>query len=455
MQNLLVGSTVRRPARHIPLGRSDERQLVGGFFGRVALALVWALTSAASVAAEGLALSGFGTLGWARSDRPYAYQRFVDDGGSWSRDTRFGLQADWSLPNAFSLTLQGRLAPSLSKESAWDLTSTWAFIGWRPTNEWLLRAGKLRVPLYMHSEVLDVNHALPVARLPVEVYSVSPSDDFWGLYVTHTSPWRDGDLSIEGILGTGKTMARQWLSEGVPPFVSPGPLYAQVKPSVVGLVGTYSQPKLTLRAAGFVAHTRSGDGSPLPVRPVFQATGPGQGFYLTPPSTLVPTTNFIRNTFLIVGADWRLSDGWRISGEVLRNWQGRTDVGSDNTAGYVAVSKSFPSFTPYVALSGISTGRTQRDLWRKLTEPTLPPTALGAGLLNASQRALAESSIYMAQQRTLAVGGTWPLEGNRSIKLEWARTFVGEASRLVDAPAGQPVRRTQIDVISVSYSFTF
>jgi hypothetical protein len=421
----------------------------------LALSALLGIAAVAPAAAEGLALSGFGSLGWAKSDRPYAYLRYVDENGTWSRDSRLGLQADWQLPEAWSATLQGLLSPSLRKDSAWDLSSTWAFVGWRPNNEWLLRAGKLRIPLYMHSEVLDVAHALPLARLPVEVYSISPSDAFYGVYLSHSRPWRAGDVSVEGIFGRATTTARQWLTDGVAPFVPSGPLFTKVKADVVGLVGTYAEPRLTVRAAGFVAHTRSGDGTALPVRPVYQATGPGQGFYLTPPSTLAPTTDFIRNSFLIVGADWRLADGWRISAEALRNWQGRTEVGSDNVAGYVAVAKTIGSMTPYVAVSALNTGRAQRDTWRRLTAPTLPATALGASFLLASQRAFAESTIYMAQQSTVALGSTWAIDSNQSLKFEWARTHIGEASRLVDAAPGQRVQRTRVHVLSIIYGFSF
>ena len=46
--------------------------------------------------AQGLSLqgSGFGTLGWARSNRDWAYQRFIDRDGTFKSDTLLGGQLD-------------------------------------------------------------------------------------------------------------------------------------------------------------------------------------------------------------------------------------------------------------------------------------------------------------------------------------------------------------------------
>jgi hypothetical protein len=36
--------------------------------------------------------SGFGTLGYARTDQPYVYQRYMDEDGTLARDSVLGLQ---------------------------------------------------------------------------------------------------------------------------------------------------------------------------------------------------------------------------------------------------------------------------------------------------------------------------------------------------------------------------
>lgn len=126
------------------------------------LALLLPLTASA----VDLTWSGFATLGYAQSDQPYKYQRFIDDQGSFNRDSIFGAQLDLKFNQQWGATLQGKLAPSIKSDSRWDATLSWAFISWRPVDDWLIRAGKLRLPLMLNTENTDVGATFDLARLP-------------------------------------------------------------------------------------------------------------------------------------------------------------------------------------------------------------------------------------------------------------------------------------------------
>ncbi|OYU68323.1 MAG: hypothetical protein CFE45_43360, partial [Burkholderiales bacterium PBB5] len=91
---------------------------------------------------------------------------------------------------------------------------------------------------------------------------------------------------------------------------------------------------------------------------------------------------------------------------------------------------------PFVSRGRLRTGATQMAHYRELVGTTLPPFIPGAQAINAAQR-LAAESIYAADQDTWALGSAWrrPLGG--SLKLEFARTHIGEVTRLIDTPAGQ------------------
>ena len=114
--------------------------------------IAWALATvcglgAMPVAAADISLSGYGTVGYAQSDQSYDYQRFVSEQGTFKRDSVLGVQMDAKLSDEFSFTLQGKVAPSLKSENDVDATVSWAFLSWRPTNDWLVRAGRIRVPI--------------------------------------------------------------------------------------------------------------------------------------------------------------------------------------------------------------------------------------------------------------------------------------------------------------------
>jgi hypothetical protein len=146
---------------------------------RLAAAAALAATAWPAAALD-LQWSGFGTLGYAKSNRPFAWQRSITDEGSFERDTVLGGQLDLRLNPEWSATVQARLAQDEKKDNAWTPTIAWAFIAWRPDNDWLLRAGKFRVPLFLFSETQDIGTSRDMARLPNDSYTLNPVSDFTG-----------------------------------------------------------------------------------------------------------------------------------------------------------------------------------------------------------------------------------------------------------------------------------
>lgn len=58
-----------------------------------------------------VSLSGFGTLGYAISDQEYRYQRFVNEHGTFMRDSVLGVQADIRLSKSSASSPKGRSPP--------------------------------------------------------------------------------------------------------------------------------------------------------------------------------------------------------------------------------------------------------------------------------------------------------------------------------------------------------
>ncbi|MBT9520536.1 MAG: hypothetical protein IV101_06545, partial [Dechloromonas sp.] len=129
------------------------------------------MLAALSMPAQALDLtwSGFGTVGFAQSDKSYKYQRFIDNHGTFKRDTILGGQLDARLSQQWSATIQAKLAPSDHNDTDWQTSLAWAFVSWRPSDDWLIRAGKIRLPLMLNTENNDVGATFDFARLPQEV----------------------------------------------------------------------------------------------------------------------------------------------------------------------------------------------------------------------------------------------------------------------------------------------
>ena len=146
--------------------------------------------------------------GYALSDRPYAYERFTNDHGTFKRDSILGLQMSAEFSPRLSATLQATVAPSTSDDHQWEPTLTWAFLSSRPTNDLLLRAGKLRMPMYLFSENMNIGASHDVMHMPTEVYSTAPTSDFSGASFSKSWGLSAGDLSVDGDWGVTQIKPR-------------------------------------------------------------------------------------------------------------------------------------------------------------------------------------------------------------------------------------------------------
>lgn len=159
------------------------------------LFLVTLLTS--SLFAIDAKLSGFATIGGAISNQDYIYQKYIDDKGTLKKDSLAGAQLDLHLADEWSATFQAKVAQSLKDDDNFAVTLNWGFLSYRPSNDWLFRAGKVRIPFYLNSQNEDIGVTYDMARLPSEVYALSPYDNGLGGIITKTFNFEDATLSVD------------------------------------------------------------------------------------------------------------------------------------------------------------------------------------------------------------------------------------------------------------------
>jgi hypothetical protein len=126
------------------------------------------------VAAVDFAVTGFGTLGYAVSDQDFRYLRYIDNGGTFKADSLLGVQVETRFSPAWGGTIQGVASAPRAHDNGYEAKLRWAFLSYRPTNEWLLRVGRLRPPVLIRTQNAEVGVTYDEARLPVEEYSLSP-----------------------------------------------------------------------------------------------------------------------------------------------------------------------------------------------------------------------------------------------------------------------------------------
>jgi hypothetical protein len=414
---------------------------------KVALGAVAAAAAALSLgaSAQDFSFSGFGTLGYAVSDKDYEYQRFINDNGTLKRDSVAGAQMDVRFTPEWSATLQGKVAPAIDDDSKWKASVAWAFVSWRPNNEWLVRAGKVRLPLYLFSENLDVGQSYDFARMPTEMYSISPTTDIAGLYLTHNWAFATSDLSLDVYSGRAPRVVQRIYSRDV------GVQFEDVSTRVTGAVLTLRSEDSTWRAGLHHAASKF-NGPSAPASLQYQPLPiPGLGYYV--PATY---TDKFSNDIFTVGFDMNLSPQWRVIAEYERNFQHDLAQGANTSGGYVSLLRKFDKFTPYVALSKLKTLGSPARAYESLSQlPNVPSYIPGGDQINAGQRRLLDSIPYFDQE-SLALGMSYTLTPQSKLKAEFMHTWVGKGSAMIDSPAGgPPVAHEGINVLSFSYNFAF
>lgn len=404
-------------------------------------------------------LSGFGTAGVAVSDKSYNYQRFVDHDGTLRRDSVFGVQLDAKLSNEFSITLQGKLAPSLRSDKDVTPALSWAFLSWRPSNDWLLRAGRLRIPLYMNSENMDVGTTFDFARLPAEVYTTAQTTDVDGLFLSKTWYADANEVTLAGYGGTTRTYYRWYRRDDIPSLLqSSGPYFVHVGQNAYGLVLTLQRGDDTYRISAHDTYTKIFDDQyDMRVSFPFVPVAPGEGYYQVSnqlPGPGVQMKSKIHALVYTAGADVQAGHGFRIIGEYVYRNVREVITGPDSMAGYIALLKQIKSWTPYVSVATLQSMPQTRRLYNNVNSNRIPNYNALTAMLNASQRAGADG-IMAFDQTTVALGTSYQISPNSKVKAECARTQTGDMSFFVDAPKGGESGGKVIHVFSLSYNFAF
>ncbi|MEI7670946.1 MAG: hypothetical protein WCK00_02415 [Deltaproteobacteria bacterium] len=405
-----------------------------------------------------ISLSGFGTIGFAGSDQSYNYQRFVNKDGTFKRDSVMGVQMDARLSSEFSMTLQAKVAPSLSSDKDVDVSLSWAFLSWRPTNDWLIRVGRLRVPLYLNSENMDVGTTFDFARLPAEVYTTAQTTDGDGIFVSKTWNMEVNEVTLVGYVGTTETSYRAYRRDNAPSLsLSYGSYFEQVRVDSSGLVLTLTRGDNIFRMSVHDTYIQSTGNQLMPETYPYVSLRSDLGYYQTSnlmPGPGVPSKKEIHSLVYTLGADVEVGYGFRIMGEyVFRNVLD-ISTGMDSMAGYLAVLKSFGRWTPYISVARLQTMPRTRDLYNNVNGNRVPEYDATAAQINALQRAGADG-ILAFDQTTVALGTSYRINPTNKIKMEWARTKTGDMSSFIDAPPGGESGGQVINVFSLSYNVVF
>lgn len=189
----------------------------------IKLTLLWGLGTALLPAndMEFLTVNGFGTLGGAYQNNEEILYRdlyYADQGTqgefSLANYSLLGLQLDFKQSDRLNFTIQGIVSANTESSKPFDLQ--WANINYQASDDFILRAGLMRLPAYMFSDVYYIAYLYDRISLP-DMYSIVPFNKYKGVEVSYNRSWNDWFIGSTLLYGKATSRAK---------FVRNGELYA-------------------------------------------------------------------------------------------------------------------------------------------------------------------------------------------------------------------------------------
>lgn len=175
-----------------------KRTLVAALIGMM-------FTGANAASIDDINISGFGSFAVGKSNNNVGYSGYDDDNFDVFQDTLMGVQLDVQINDRAKFVGQivanGRYDYDVSVEMAYFSYDFDAFT---------VRAGKLRAPLFMYSDYLDVGYAYPMLRPSVELYNNGNVQlpNYTGVELLIPIEFDDSSLLIQPIVGTSEIANR-------------------------------------------------------------------------------------------------------------------------------------------------------------------------------------------------------------------------------------------------------
>lgn len=312
--------------------------------------------------------NGFMSTGYARASNDAGFAGITESTDVYDLSL-MALQASFDITDKTQAVMQivGRGAED------WDPSMEWAYLSYRPTNDWQLRAGKMRIPLFMYSDFLEVGYAQPWARPPEAFYGQTTSTQV-GVDAQHTYNLDNSSITTQVFAGFVEDEA-----QGAEVDVrNHGGVSVAWTDYTWTLRGVYATGELTLNAGPFQLEDE-------------------------------------RSDYVGVGLSFDNGD-WLVSAEASR-----TEIDgyyTDKDAAYLSVGHRFGSLTPYAVVGWVrSQDNDKRDgLYLPTGDPMRP----------------APASVLNTRRDEYSLGLRWDVTPGIAIKgdVTHARGFEGAAGGL-------------------------
>jgi hypothetical protein len=354
-------------------------------------------------AIDNFSFSGFGSLGMGKINRDDVKFMGYDDSWSFRSDTMLGLQAQADISDRWSATTQiVSRGFNFDDTSDFEPTLEWLFASYQVSPEARIRFGRMRTPLYLLSESLEVGYSYPWVRPPVDTYTflLTSLSNFNGVDLSTNVDFGNSDLDIQVFAGA---------SQGK---------YIDFDLDFYALFGAnfkYHWNSLTLRYGVTIAKTDASSASLDPIIDAYQ-----QFAALDPIFAELADSHSTEGAWFHyhgLGLQWDYGH-WSLIAEQYATLGPNEDFSNDSYGGYISLSRQIGKFTPY-AVIGYYKNVFSDDISTLITqsEAIIPPGNVPQldGLREIDQQV---ANQFDEDGRTYTLGLRYELFSQAALKLE-------------------------------------
>lgn len=395
-------------------------------------ALATAGACAQGMGSGDLTISGFGTLGLARTNTDAAqFVRYNQAEGVTTRagigtDTNLGLQATYKFSPDISGTAQILTRKNTSTTFTTELT--WAFIKAKLSEEVSVRGGRFAIPGFMISDYQNVGYANIMSRPPIELYGQAPLESADGVDLSFQRSFGDTMISAQGMLG---------VSSGKLFVAAGGGSVAHYRAPLAALTVSAEHGPLTVRFSHLQAKIDSDDFSLLEgLVKTLGSVGFGQlGKDLT-------INGGKKVSFTAVGAALDHNNIVMLAEYGMRKAKEPVYI-ADNTAWYLLAGYRFGKVLPYY---------TYADVRQAGSSVTLPASFPKSGALYS---AVNTGFLTANLQSSNMVGLRWDFARSLAMKAQWTQVKPKtKTGALIFGPAAGLVG-SKVNVLSIAVDAVF
>ena len=268
--------------------------------------------------------NGFMSTGYSRASNDAGYDGVTETSEIQSL-TLFALQGRFEITDATSATVQLLARGEEDGRNDFETQLEWGYLTHRMDNGLRLRAGQMRMPVFMYSDSLDLGYAQPWARSPNVVYDQIRLSSYTG-----------GDATYSYRLGNGQMRTQIFAGHSRDDLEAAGEVGEIELRNLVGGVVSWSDHTWTLRGVAARADTEYD---------FLTAEGESREDF--------------EGEFYGVGLEYDPGDFFVLSEVTRREVQGTF---SDTDSAYITGGYRIGSFTPYVTAAWIeSQDDSERD----------------------------------------------------------------------------------------------